>query len=161
MKMIWKFVPQETKFLVLYLPYTCYFCVIVGHKWHTEYLTCSRLTITYSRSVLGLPFTWITVQCTKQTLAKSFLSSELGGNFGGTILLLIIKGCPDRLILRFTVKLYILLKNLFHWIFSNFYKDKHGHDFFWLQRSWRLLEAKNTLLRPKMAWRSQFIDKCV
>ena len=85
MKMIWKFVPQETKFLVLYLPYTCYFCVIVGHKWHTEYLTCSRLTITYSRSVFGLPFTWITVQCTKQTLAKSFLSSELGGNFGGTI----------------------------------------------------------------------------
>ena len=85
MKMIWKFAPQETKFLVLYLHYTYYFCVIVGHKWHTEYLTCSRLTITYSRSVFGFPFTWITVQCTKQTLAKSFLSSELGGNFGGTI----------------------------------------------------------------------------
>ena len=45
-------------------------------------------------------------------------------------ILLIIEGCPDRLIVRFTVKLYILLKNLFHWIYSNFYKDKHGHDFF-------------------------------
>ena len=85
MKMIWKFVPQETKFLVLYFPYTFYFCVIVGHKLYTEYPTASRLTITYSRSVFDLPFTWITVQCTKQTLAKSFLSSELGGNFGGTI----------------------------------------------------------------------------
>ena len=32
----------------------------------------------------------------------------------------------------------------FHWICSKFYKFKHGHNFFWPQRSWRLLEAKNT-----------------
>ena len=30
----------------------------------------------------------------------------------------------------------------------------HGH-----QRSWRLLEAKNTPSKSKMAWRSQFIEK--
>ena len=41
-------------------------------------------------------------------------------------ILLIIEGYPDRLIMRFMVKPYILLKN-FLWIFSNFYKDKHGH----------------------------------
>ena len=76
-------------------------------------------------------------------------------------ILLIIKGCPDGLILQFTVKPYVLLKNLFHWSFSNFYKDKHGYDFFWPQRSWRPLEAKNTPQRPKMAWRSWFIEKSV
>ena len=65
----------------------------------------------------------------------------------------------DRLILRFTVKPYILLKNVFHWIYSTFYKGKHGHDFFWPQRSWRLLEAKNTPPRPKISWRSWFIEK--
>ena len=74
-------------------------------------------------------------------------------------ILLIIKVCSDGLILRFTVKPYVLLKNLFHWSFSNFYNVKHGHDFFWPQRSWRLLEAKNTPQRPKMAWMSWFIEK--
>ena len=64
-------------------------------------------------------------------------------------ILLIIEGCPDRFIVRFTVKPYFPLKNFFHLIFSNFYKDKHGHVFFLPQRSWRLLEAKNIPPRPK------------
>ena len=38
--------------------------------------------------------------------------------------------CPDRVIMRITARLYILLKSLFHWICSKFYKFKHGHDFF-------------------------------
>ena len=80
---------------------------------------------------------------------------------GISTILLIIEGCPDRLILRFTVKPYILLKNLFHWIYSIFYKDKHGHDFFWPQRSWRLLEDKNTHPRPNISQRSLFIEKSI
>ena len=58
------------------------------------------------------------------------LCDELLYSFMTITILLIIEGCPDRLILQFMVKPYILLKNLFHWVFSNFYKDKHGHDFF-------------------------------
>ena len=53
MKMIWKFVQQETKFLVLYFPYTSYFCVIVGHKLYTEYLTHSQLTITHKGQLIS------------------------------------------------------------------------------------------------------------
>ena len=69
--------------------------------------------------------------------------------------------CPDRLIVRFTAKSYILWKSFFHWIYSKFYKFKHGHDFFWPLTSWRLLEAKNTSRRPKKAWRSWFNEKSV
>ena len=67
------------------------------------------------------------------------------------VISLIIKRCPDTLTMRFTAKPYILWKSLFHWIWSKFYEFKHGHNFFWPQRSWRLLEAKNTPRRPKMA----------
>ena len=74
---------------------------------------------------------------------------------------LIIEGCPDTLIMRFTAKPYILWKILFHWICSKFYEFKHGHNFFWPQRSWRLLEAKNTPRRPKLSWRSWFFEKSI
>ena len=43
------------------------------------------------------------------------------GNVKSSLILLTIIGCPDRLTMRFTVKPCILLKNLIHWIFSNFY----------------------------------------
>ena len=69
--------------------------------------------------------------------------------------------CSDRVIMRITVKPYILLKSLFQWICSKFYKFKHGHDLFWPLILWRLLEAKNTSWRPKYAWRSQFMEKSV
>ena len=71
---------------------------------------------------------------------------------------LIIEGCPDTLIMRFTAKPYILWKILFHWICSKFYEFKHGHNFFWHQR---LLEAKNTPRRPKLSWRSWFFEKSI
>ena len=77
------------------------------------------------------------------------------------IISLIIEGCPDTLIMRFTAKPYILWKILFHWICSKFYEFKHGHNFFWPQRSWRLLEAKNTPRRPKLSWRSWFFEKSI
>ena len=76
-------------------------------------------------------------------------------------ILLIIKGCPDTLIVRFTAKPYILWKILFHWICSKFNEFKHGHIFFWPQRSWRLLEAKNTPRRPILSWRSWFFEKSI
>ena len=66
--------------------------------------------------------------------------------------------CPDRLITSIT-KPYILQNILIHWICSKFFKFQHGHKLFWPPTLWRLLEAKNTQQRPKMAWRSRFIEK--
>ena len=72
----------------------------------------------------------------------------------------IFNKCPDRLITSITAKPYILQNILFHWICSKFFKFQHWHNLFWHPTSWRLLsEAKNTPQRPKMVWRSQFIEK--
>ena len=67
--------------------------------------------------------------------------------------------CPDRLIDSITAKPYILQNILFYWICSKFFKFQHWHNLFWPLTSWRLSEAKNTPQRPKMVWRSQFIEK--
>ena len=56
-------------------------------------------------------------------------------------------------------KPYIQQKILLQWICCKCLAGCYRHSYFWPQRSWRLLEAKNTPQRPKMAWRSQFIEK--
>ena len=71
----------------------------------------------------------------------------------------IFNKCPDRLITSITAKPYILQNILFHWICSKFFKFQHWHNLFWPPTSWRLSEAKNTPQRPKMVWRSRFIEK--
>ena len=58
-----------------------------------------------------------------------------------------------------TAKPYILQKICFQRLCSKFLVFWHGHGYFWPLRSWSLLEAKNTPLRPKMAWRSWYIEK--
>ena len=58
-------------------------------------------------------------------------------------------------------KPYIPHKSLFQWICCKCLAWWHGHSYFWPQRSWRLLEAKNTPWRPKMSWRSWFIEKSI
>jgi hypothetical protein len=72
---------------------------------------------------------------------------------------LIFDKCPDRVITSITTKPNILQKTLFHRFCPKFIKVEHGNNFFWPMTSWRLLEAKNTPRRPKMAWRSWFIEK--
>ena len=76
-------------------------------------------------------------------------------------ILSIIQGCPDGLILRFTVKPKVLPKTLFHKFSPKFIKVSHGHSFFWPLTSLRPLEAKNNPQRPNMAWRSRLIEKSV
>ena len=60
-----------------------------------------------------------------------------------------------------TAKPYILQKILFQWICCKCLAWGHRHSYFWPQRSWRLLEAKNTPWRPKIPWRSWFIKKSI
>ena len=52
-------------------------------------------------------------------------------------------------------------KSLLQWICCKCIAWWHRHSYFWPQRSWRLLEAKNTLRRPKKAWKSWFIKKSI
>ena len=50
------------------------------------------------------------------------------------------------------VKPYTPHKSLLQWICCKCLAWWQGHSYFWPQRSWRLLEAKNTPRRPKKAW---------
>ena len=50
-------------------------------------------------------------------------------------------------------------QNFLLWVCCKCLAGCNRHIYFWPQRSWRLLEAKNTPRRPKMAWRSQSIAK--
>ena len=59
------------------------------------------------------------------------------------------------------VKPYISHKSLLQWICCKCLVWWHRHSYFWPQRSWRLLEAKNTIRRPKKAWKSWFIKKSI
>ena len=56
-------------------------------------------------------------------------------------------------------KPYIPQKILLQWICCKCHAGCYRHSYFWPQRSWRPLEAKNTPQRPKMTWRSSFIEK--
>ena len=58
-------------------------------------------------------------------------------------------------------KPYIPHKSLLQWICCKCLAWWHRHSYFWPQRSWRLLEAKNTPRRPKKAWKSWFIKKSI
>ena len=58
-------------------------------------------------------------------------------------------------------KPYIPQKILLQWICCKCLAGCYRHSYFWPQRSWRLLEAKNTPWRPKTAWRSWFIETSV
>ena len=59
------------------------------------------------------------------------------------------------------MKPYIPHKSLLQWICCKCLAWWHRHSYFWPQRSWRLLEAKNTPRRPKKAWKSWFIKKSI
>ena len=58
-------------------------------------------------------------------------------------------------------KPYIPHKSLHQWICCKCLEWYHRQSYFWPPRSWRLLEAKNTPWRPKMAWRSWSIEKSI
>ena len=53
----------------------------------------------------------------------------------------------------------IRYKKLHQWICCKCLSWWHRHSYFWSQRLWRLLEAKNTPQRPKKAWKSWYIKK--
>ena len=76
-------------------------------------------------------------------------------------ILLIIQGTFNVGIDNLAEKPYIPQKNLLQWICCKCLAWWHGHSYFWPQRSWRLLEAKNTPRRPKLSWRSWFIEKSI
>ena len=65
----------------------------------------------------------------------------------------------DVEIVSITTKPCVLQLFLFQWLCCKYLAWWHGHSHFWPQRSWRLLEAKNTAGRPKKAWKSWFIKK--
>ena len=50
---------------------------------------------------------------------------------------------------------------LLQWICCKCLAGWYRHSYFWTQRSWRLLEAKNTPRRPNLSWRSWFIEKSI
>ena len=56
-------------------------------------------------------------------------------------------------------KPYIPQKILLQWVCCKCLAGCNRHIYFWHQRSWRLLEAKNTPQRPKSSWRSWLIEK--
>ena len=58
-------------------------------------------------------------------------------------------------------KPYIQQKFLLQWICCKCLAGCYRHSYFWPQRSWRLLEAKNTPRRPKLSWKSWFIEKSI
>ena len=58
-------------------------------------------------------------------------------------------------------KPYITQKNYLQWVCCKCLAGCNRHIYFWPQRSWRLLEAKNTPRRPKLSWRSWFIEKSI
>ena len=56
-------------------------------------------------------------------------------------------------------KPYVPQKNLLQWVCCKHLAGCNRHSYFWPQRSWRLLGAKNTPQRPKSSWRSWLIEK--
>ena len=129
--------------------------------WEKKWLKneCTPYKRVMIRSALNLwKWEWKS-ECTHFFANEWELSEAQKNNECWTRCSLIIEGRPDTLILRFTAKPFILWKLLFQWLCSKFYEFKHRHNFFWPQRSWRLLEAKNTSRRPKLWWRSWFFEK--
>ena len=58
-------------------------------------------------------------------------------------------------------KPYIPHKSLLQWICSKCLAWWYRHSHFWPQRSWRLLEAKNTSRTLNKTWKSWFIRKSI
>ena len=67
------------------------------------------------RNMNALIFPMVSVKSqSKSLLSLDKYKTLYNGVIISHVILLIIEGCPNRLIVRYTVKPYILLKNLFH-----------------------------------------------